>query len=126
VGGRSPKTALDVDDGRDDGDPGGGPIDPVTGLREWYNPSPEEDQNITWEDVFDRWSLVEADFHQTYGIDLGTPGLLKQRTGHWLRMRLLGLLTEPRTRLARAFRARDGEHAQAPPSRRDEANFDDY
>ncbi|TYB50234.1 hypothetical protein FXF51_56760 [Nonomuraea sp. PA05] len=120
LGGRPPKTTIDLDDRRD-GDPGGGPVDPATGLREWYDPEPE-DGGITWADIFDRWLYVEADLHQFYGIDLGTPGLLRQRTGHWLRARILGLLAEPRSRLHRVFRAREQEHS-APPV---QASFDDY
>jgi hypothetical protein len=125
VGGRHPKTTIDVGDGRADGDPGGGPIDPATGLREWYDPEPEEGSGITWADIFDRWNIVEADLHQTYGVDLGTPGLLKQRTGHWLRVRILGLLADPNTRLYRVFRAREEDQAAGRP-RADEASFDDY
>lgn len=122
MGGRRPKTTVDVGDGRADGDVGGGPIDPETGIRDWYNPDPEE-AAITWADIFDRWNLVEVDLHQTYGIDLGTPGLLKARTGHWLRVRVIGLLSEPRTRLYRMLRARDEQQA---PAGVDDASFDDY
>src|SRR5690606_17218666 len=120
VGGRHPKTTIEVGDG---GDPGGGPIDPATGLREWYNPEPEGSA-ITWADIFHRWGFVEADLHQVYGIDLGQPGLLTERTGHWLRTRILGLLAEPRSRLYRAFRAREQE--QNPrPSGGDGPSFDE-
>jgi hypothetical protein len=47
----------------------------------------------------------------------------QSRSGPWLRVRVLGLLTEPKTRLFRVLRERDheqaGEHA-------DESSFDDY
>ncbi|MFB9209578.1 hypothetical protein ACFFV7_50940 [Nonomuraea spiralis] len=123
MGGRTPKTTVDVGDGRADGDTGGGPVDPDTGLREWYDPEPET-PGITWADIFERWALVEADLHQLYGIDLGQPGLLRERTGHWLRVRVIGLLSEPRTRLSRAFRARDEEHTST--ARAADVSFDDY
>jgi len=48
------------------------------------------------------WPLVEADLHDTYGIDLDEPGLLKARSWRWLRTRLFGLLTAD-TRVARAL-----------------------
>lgn len=119
MGGRNPKTTLDSDH-RADGDTGGGPIDPATGLREWYDP---EKPGTTWSDIFERWSLVEVDLHQLYGIDLGQPRLLKERTGHWLRARILGLLSEPRTRL---FRALGDRPDQPPAARTADASFDDY
>lgn len=122
MGGRHPKKEIDVGHGRVDGDPGGGPVDAATGLREWYNPDPET-PGITWADIFDRWTAVEADLHQSYGVDLGQPGLLKQRTGHWLRVRVIGLLADPKTRLFRMFQARDEQ--PAVPGR-DDISFDDF
>jgi hypothetical protein len=57
-------------------------------------------------------------------VDLAS-GVWQSRTGPWLRVRVLGLLTEPKTRLFRVLRERDheqaGEHAGA-----DESSFDDY
>lgn len=44
--------------------------------------------------------LVESDFQERYGVDLSS-GILRERTGRWLRDRLLGLLTvESRLRFA--------------------------
>lgn len=123
MGGRHPKNTIDVGDEFVDGDPGGGPIDPDTGLREWYNPEPEEGSGITWADIFHRWALVEVDLHQTYGVDWGDRALRRARTGHWLRVRIIGLLSEPRTRLFRALRDREAGQA---PARGDEPGFDDY
>ncbi|MCB5167993.1 hypothetical protein LG634_24595 [Streptomyces bambusae] len=40
--------------------------------------------------------------HETYGIDLDTPGLLRARSWRWLRLRILGLLSSE-TRLSRHF-----------------------
>jgi hypothetical protein len=123
--GRLPKTSIDLgEDGGADGDPGGGPIDPDTGLREWYNPDPEEGSEITWGDLLSRWNLIEDDLHQFYGIDLEQPGLLRARTWRWLRVRIIGLLAEPKTRLFRALRARDED--QAASTREADTSFDDY
>ncbi|MET7333270.1 hypothetical protein [Nonomuraea sp. NPDC005650] len=58
-----------------------------------------------------------------YGVDLGTPGLLRERTGPWLRTRIIGLFSEPSSRLFRTFRDR---REQPPPARRPETSFDDY
>ena len=121
MGGRSPKNAVDLGDGRADGDSGGGPIDPATGLRDWYNP--EQGAGITWADIFGRWQLVEVDLHQLYGVDLAS-GVWKTRTGPWLRIRVLGLLTEPTTRLFRALR--DREEQQPARARDADVSFDDY
>ncbi|MFI7532574.1 hypothetical protein [Streptosporangium sp. NPDC049376] len=120
MAGRSPKTDVDLGDERR-GDPGGGPIDPVTGIREWYDPEPQ-DSGITWEDLLTRWALIEADLHQTYGVDLGEPGLLRARTGAWLRVRVLGLLTEPKSRIFRVLRAEREPDVSTPA---DQAEFDD-
>ncbi|KOX16575.1 hypothetical protein ADL06_33285 [Streptomyces sp. NRRL F-6491] len=55
---------------------------------------------MTWARILDDWPIVEADLHETYGLDLGTPGLLQSRSWRWLRVRVLGLLSTE-TRLAR-------------------------
>lgn len=54
-----------------------------------------------------QWPLIEADFQQTYGLDLSTPGLLQERSWRWLKCRIFGLLSAE-TRLNRHF---------APPER---------
>lgn len=38
--------------------------------------------------------------HQVYGIDLGNQGLLRARTWRWLKVRIVGLLDDPGTRLS--------------------------
>ncbi|OUC99347.1 hypothetical protein CA984_03665 [Streptosporangium minutum] len=78
---------------------------------------------MTWEDLFSRWSLIEADLHQVYGVDLEQPGLLKARTGRWLRVRVLGLLADPKTRIFRVLRA---EREPDAPAATDVSDFDDY
>lgn len=55
-----------------------------------------------------RWTLVEADLHSEYQIDVEDPDLLYERTGRWLEARILGLLAGD-TRLAR--------HFQPPPKK---------
>lgn len=57
----------------------------------------------TWADLLARWELVEADLHETYGIDFDAlPG---PRTWRWLRVRIVGLVASPDTRIARALHA---------------------
>ncbi|MEU4234187.1 hypothetical protein AB0F17_58775 [Nonomuraea sp. NPDC026600] len=51
-------------------------------------------------------------------------GVWRSRSGPWLRIRVLGLLTEPTTRLFRALRDREEQH---PARARDaDVSFDDY
>jgi hypothetical protein len=92
--------------GDEAGNGSGGPIDPVTGLRDYYDPDDgltgEDGQKVAWHDLLTRWPLVEADMHAEYGVDLGEPGLLKGRSWRWLRTRLFGLLLAD-TRIARAL-----------------------
>jgi hypothetical protein len=45
---------------------------------------------------------VEADLHQTYGLDVWDDALMDARPWSWLRSRIVGLLTE-NTRTARAL-----------------------
>ncbi|QHF99035.1 hypothetical protein DEH18_33445 [Streptomyces sp. NHF165] len=55
---------------------------------------------MTWARILTEWPLVEADLHETYGIDLGAPGVLRSRSWRWLRLRILGLMSAD-SRLAR-------------------------
>lgn len=48
---------------------------------------------MSWSQILDEWPLVEADLHEIYGLDVGTPGLLAARSWRWLRVRILGLLS---------------------------------
>jgi hypothetical protein len=48
---------------------------------------------VKWSQILDVWPLVEADLHETYGVDVGAPGLLDTRSWRWLRLRILGLLS---------------------------------
>jgi hypothetical protein len=41
----------------------------------------------------EQWALIEADLHETYGIDVGDRALLRARSWRWLRVRILGLLS---------------------------------
>ncbi|OZC55060.1 hypothetical protein CH289_07650 [Rhodococcus sp. RS1C4] len=90
-------------------DPGGGPYDEATGLRDWYYPEnygkttpagPRE--TLTWAMMLEHWELVELDFQQFFGIDLES-GILKERSFRWLNARVWGVLTEPQSRLRRKF-----------------------
>nr|WP_239159997.1 hypothetical protein [Virgisporangium ochraceum] len=57
---------------------------------------------VHWSDILTRWHLVEADLHETYGIDVEQPDLLRHRSWRWLRTRIVGLLSAD-TRLNRAL-----------------------
>ncbi|WP_280273373.1 DUF7426 family protein [Nocardia wallacei] len=88
-------------------DPGGGPIDPVTGLRRWFNPpelAPENAATPTmpWRDVFACWTQIELDMHSVFGVDLNS-GVLHERPWRWLEMRIRDLAVMPGTRLHRAI-----------------------
>ncbi|MCX5362874.1 hypothetical protein OG864_29690 [Streptomyces sp. NBC_00124] len=48
---------------------------------------------MKWSRILDEWPLVEADLHEVYGVDVGAPGLLDERSWRWLRLRILGLLS---------------------------------
>jgi hypothetical protein len=88
---------------------GRGEFDPVTGLYEWYEgglPTPKRARsgalkNLTWERLLEQWPLIEADLHDTYGIDV-EDGILRRRTWRWLQVRIFGLLSAE-TRLYRHF-----------------------
>nr|WP_113705364.1 hypothetical protein [Nonomuraea lactucae] len=92
--------------GDSSGSGSGGPIDPQSGLRDWYDQedglSLSKGRSVSWLDILTRWPLVEADLHETFGIDLDEPAQLRTRSWRWLRTRLLGLLTAD-TRIARAL-----------------------
>src|SRR4051794_33837540 len=80
---------------RESGDPTGGPIDPATGIREWYDPHPHSargEDGHTWSSILEHWQLVEADLHERYGIDVES-GILRARSWRWFRTRIVGLLS---------------------------------
>jgi hypothetical protein len=83
----------------------GGPLDELTGLRDWYEPGDGlsvDAPAVTWTALLERWALIESDLHTEYGVDVDAPGLLTSRTWRWLRTRVLGLLAAD-TRIARAL-----------------------
>lgn len=49
-----------------------------------------------------QWSLIEADLHQHYGIDIDDPAVRTGRSWRWLRLRILCLLSTD-SRVARHF-----------------------
>ncbi|WP_416962974.1 hypothetical protein [Streptomyces sp. Agncl-13] len=57
---------------------------------------------MTWAQLLDEWPLVEADLHEFYGVDVGAPGLLDERSWRWLRVRIFGLLSTD-SRIQRLF-----------------------
>ncbi|EOI0552173.1 hypothetical protein ACMF9N_001830, partial [Campylobacter jejuni] len=85
-------------------DPGGGPYDPETGLRDWYAPQTnapgapgqkeEPVPQITLVDVLTHWIPITLDLHERFGVDTES-GILHQRTWFWLKDRILDLLDSP-------------------------------
>jgi hypothetical protein len=57
---------------------------------------------VTWAQILDRWELVEADLHETFGIDMEDRDQLRSRSWRWLHVRITGLLSA-NTRTARAL-----------------------
>lgn len=88
---------------------GCGEYDPVTGLYEWYegglppaSQAGSKGKRVGRTDLLEQWALVEADFQDTYSLDLSTPGLLDGRSWRWFLTRLYGLLSAE-SRIARHF-----------------------
>lgn len=48
---------------------------------------------LDWTKILSRWSLIEVDL-QDIGIDVEDPDLMESRSWHWLRKRILGLLSK--------------------------------
>jgi hypothetical protein len=48
---------------------------------------------MTYGNLLRHWNLVELDFQEVYGIDLGEPGILRRRTWRWITLRVVGLLS---------------------------------
>ena len=86
-------------------DLGGGPYNPETGLRDWYNPDPvDSDEPVTktsidWGDILSGWRYVECDLHEVFGVDVES-GILRERSFRWLVLRIRDLIDRP-TRLRR-------------------------
>lgn len=108
--------------GAANGDPnpaGRGEYDPETGISEFYDEE-EEGAGLTLTDLWRHRDLIEADFHQCYGVDvdLAAPDaspVLVGRSWRWFLVRLRGLLALPETRLCLAV-APDPEPPTAPTS----------
>lgn len=113
-GRRRPKSTTGVHAGESGNpEPGGSPLDkygrgekdPITGIYEWYEEVPaglkRPGKPIDWDDIFDCWELVEADFASHYHIDL--EGAFRTRSWRWFAAMIAGLLSED-TRLHRMFR----------------------
>lgn len=90
-----------------DDDPGGGPYNPETGIRDWYA-TPEDKpmapvgvESVTWVELLDNWAVIECDLHQLFGIDVES-GILTRRTWRWLNTRIFDLINQP-TRLRTAL-----------------------
>lgn len=83
-------------------DPGGGPYDEVTGIREWYDAKPvgapaDETVERTFADILEHWTAIELDL-DTNGHDIES-GILETRSWRWLKLRIQHYATTPGTQL---------------------------
>jgi hypothetical protein len=94
---------------------GCGDYDEKSGLYEWYEDLPLEvlrpSKPIKYGDIFAQWSLVEADFHEFYNVDLEDVFWVK--SWRWFTVRVDGLLGCD-SRLQRHFRE-DPEPVEVTP-----------
>lgn len=51
----------------------------------------------SWAWLLQHWSLIEADLHEVFGIDVADDALLAARTWPWLASRISALLSRPAT-----------------------------
>ncbi|KXP12177.1 hypothetical protein AXK57_19705 [Tsukamurella pulmonis] len=73
-------------------DPGGGPYNPTTGLRDWYDDAPapkDRTAALSWSRLLAHWPAVVCDFQQHYNVDLDD--VLDRRHIGWFETRLAGL-----------------------------------
>ena len=80
------------------GDPGGGPWDEETQTRWWWAETSDESTGIVWDDIWENFNDLEADFHEIYGVDFGS-NILNERDWRWFKTRTEGLLDRD-TRIA--------------------------
>lgn len=95
-------------------DPGGGPYDPETGLRDWYNPDPTDDDEpsgptFKWSDLLENFASIESDFDDL-GYDLES-GILRDRTWRWFTARVSRFTQDPTS-----FTFRSAATLPAPPA----------
>lgn len=56
-----------------------------------------KEPDLRWSRIFDSWMVVELDFQAIWGVDLEP--LLRVRSFRWFRLRLIGLLGHPHSKL---------------------------
>lgn len=102
---------------------GRGEYDPVTGLYEWYegglppaSQAQRQGKRVTRTALLEQWPLVEADFQDTYGLDLDAPGLMRERSWRWFQTRLYGLLSAD-SRISRHFAPPPPQQPRTPRRR---------
>lgn len=78
-----------------DDDPGGGPYDPETGLRDWYDESETGNNEgaVSWETILTHLPQTFVDLHFFYGIDVES-GILHERSWGWLETRIVSLINK--------------------------------
>ncbi|AOE44293.1 tail assembly chaperone [Gordonia phage Eyre] len=116
--GVAPDDAKDPPGTINDYDPGGGPYDPVRGIRVWAYPMEfapvnqqqkasemDEAERATWSDIFEQWDAIEIDFATILRIDL-SPALLAAQSWRWFEVRLSRVLGDPDTLTSRLISIR--------------------
>jgi hypothetical protein len=90
-------------------DPGGGPYDPATGVREWIElvyDRPTQLQggtlSISWDDILGHWRELALDLHDR-NIDVGS-GILCERSWAWLTLHVGDIAENPVSRLHLALK----------------------
>lgn len=48
---------------------------------------------FTWREIFNNFECIEVDLHQIFGIDIADPELMEARPYHWLRRRIIRLIS---------------------------------
>jgi hypothetical protein len=83
---------------------GQGDYDEATGRFDWYDLPGEvgkpQGVGVTWSQILAEWELLEADFHDIYGVDLEQ--VFRVRSYRWFIVRVRGLFISD-SRLARHF-----------------------
>jgi len=83
---------------------GQGDYDEETGQFEWYDLPADFEKpqgvTLTWEAILTQWDLIEADFHDVYGVDLEQ--VFRVKSYRWFTVRVHGLFASD-SRLARHF-----------------------
>ena len=60
-----------------------------------WNPEPEDQQRITWKELYQYWSSIKLDFQEQFGVDLDDDEQRARVSWHWFSFRVAGLIASP-------------------------------